>query len=59
MEGLARSQLQSLFARYAAAGVAAGLDDGEGGVTEEGEAVDLAVDTLQALFRSRTSRPID
>ena len=47
-----RSQLQSLFARYAAAGVAAGLDDGEGGVTEEGEAVDLAaVDTLQALFQ--------
>ena len=47
-----RSQLQSLFARYAAAGVAAGLEDGEGGVTEEGEAVDLAaVDTLQALFQ--------
>ena len=46
-----RSQLQSLFARYAAAGVAAGLDE-EGGVTEEGEAVDLAaVDTLQALFQ--------
>ena len=46
-----RSQLQSLFARYAAAGVAAGLDE-EGGVTEEGAAVDLAaVDTLQALFQ--------
>ena len=28
------------------------MDDGEGGVTEEGEAVDLAaVDTLQALFQ--------
>ena len=42
-----KSKLQSLFARYAAAGVAAGLDE-----ESTSDAVDLAaVDTLQALFQ--------
>ena len=46
-----RSQLQSLFARYAAAGVAAGLAEDDADAAPEVSVDIAAVDTLQAIFQ--------